>query len=511
MKFPLFSLMNKSLAARILVFVVCVAATSISISAQRTWTKTLTTKTLAPEAIGIDIEQCANGPLDAPIHCNVSSGNDGYVRGNVNESKSHYVEGQSVPIRFVATDLTIGQSYTVTLGYDFTKAGQYATDYLTDYDRTESVNNNPCVGVAGCTLASETTFPIPVDPEVTAGFDQTLATGDDIVQIPGSFSCFGCTITAVSGYTRSGSQDGDSSKSFTITFTANQENIVIAYGSHISTRTDWGIDNSAISISGSPYHNFVVDFPGANGGSRDLQLSASAVIFPARVTIVKSVTTLGFGGPPGSTSTFEFDFTASANLGDPDNAFTLVDDQAGSGGGGTASANFGGLLLFGAANSITVTEADYSPNWTLAGIVCVEDPGGLPQTDNSTGNAGTRTATIILEEGEFVTCTFSNTQLAPTAAPASVSGRVVDSFGMGIYNARLVITDVQNGQSWSVLTNPFGYYTIDGPEAGNFYMLSVSHKRYGFADGTRMFTLNEDLAGMDFIANPQEPGTRGTR
>ncbi|HEX6127225.1 MAG TPA: carboxypeptidase-like regulatory domain-containing protein [Pyrinomonadaceae bacterium] len=503
MKFPQLNLMNRSLATRMLVLLVCVAAVAISTSAQKTWpssqkTWLSTQKALAPEAIGVDIEQCANGPFSAPINCNISTANDGYTRGNLIASKSHYLEGDSVPIRIVATDLVIGQSYTVTIGYDYTKGGKYATDYLTDYDRTESVNNDPCVGVTGCTLASETTFSIPIDSQVTAGFDGMLGTADDIVQIPGSFSCFGCTITGVSGYTLTGSTAGDSSKAITITFTANATNVVIAYGSHISTRTDWGINNSAISISGSPYHNFIVDFPGANQGNRDLQLSADAVVFPAQVTIIKSVTTLD--PPLGSTSTFVFGFTSSANLGTT--MFNLVDNVVGTGGGGTASQSFSGLVLFGAANAITVTEGNYSPTWTLSGINCVETPGGLPNTMNTTTSLITRTATIVLEEGEFVTCTFSNTQLQPTAAPASVSGRITDSFGTGIGGARLTLVDAQSGNSFSALSNSFGYYTIEGAEAGNFYVMTVSHKRYTFADDTRSFTLNEDLAGMDFVANP---------
>jgi hypothetical protein len=498
MKFPL--LMNKSLAARTGVFLLCIAAMTVSISAQKLWSpsKDLKTSVFAPEAIGIDIEQCANGPLAAPIPCNTTGGNEGYVRGNVNESKSHYVEGQSVPIRFVATGLTAAQSYTVTLGYDYTKAGKYAVDYLTRYDRTESMNNDPCVGVSGCTLASEQTFPIPVDPEVTAGFDQIPATGDDITQIAGQFSCFGCTITGVTGYTRSGSQAGDSSKSFTITFTANQASIVIAYGAHISTRADWGVDNSAIAISGSPYHNNVVDFPGANGGSRDLQLAASAVIFPAQITIIKCVTTLPSPPDgPGSTSTFNFGFT-SARLGN----FSLVDNISGCAGGGTASTVFNNLLLFGATNSYIVQENAVA-NWTLLNIVCVETPGGLPNTLNTTVNVPGRTATIILEEGEFVTCTFSNSQATPTAGPVTVSGRVVDSFGRGISGARLTITSAQSGESWSTLSNTFGYYNLSGPISGGFYMMSVSHRRYTFSDGTRTFSLSEDLAGVDFMADGQ--------
>src|SRR5687767_9205795 len=267
MKFPQVSIMDKINVTRLVVFLMTVAALSLTVVAQKQ------SGGLAPEAIGIDIEQCANGPLSAPINCNVSTGNDGYARGNVNESKSHYYEGDFVPIRFIATDLVVGSSYTVTLGYDYTKGGKYATDYLGDYDETESVMNNPCVNVTGCTQVGVTTFPIPLDPQVAAGFDGIPATGDDITQTPGVFSCFGCTITGVTGYSLGGSTAGDSSKTFTITFTADKTNIVIAYGSHISTRSDWGLANSAVNISGSPYHNYVVDFPGANGGSRDLQLS----------------------------------------------------------------------------------------------------------------------------------------------------------------------------------------------------------------------------------------------
>jgi hypothetical protein len=293
---------------------------------------------------------------------------------------------------------------------------------------------------------------------------------------------------------------GDSTKSIVVTFTANQTNVVIAYGSHISTRSDWGLLNSAINISGSPYHNYVVDFPGANSGNRDLQLSAEAVIFPAFITIEKTVVTQDV--PPGTTSTFVFGFTSSAAL-FPSTSFTLVDNVAEPFSpvltdrmGGTVQSS--GISLFGSGNAITVTENDYSPIWSLAGITCTSTGG----VNNNTISTGTRSVSIVLEEGEYVKCSFHNTQLQPTAAPAIVSGRVVDSFGTGIGGARLVLTDAQSGNSFAAVTNSFGYYSIEGVEIGNFYVLSVSHKRFTFSDNTRAFTLNEDLAGMDFVANP---------
>src|SRR5215218_10900843 len=98
MRFPLLGFITKSVTTRLLVLMFAVMALTIGASAQK-----YASRVLAPEAIGINIEQCANGPFAAPITCNVSTGNQGYVRGAVNESKSHYYEGDFVPIRFIAT------------------------------------------------------------------------------------------------------------------------------------------------------------------------------------------------------------------------------------------------------------------------------------------------------------------------------------------------------------------------------------------------------------------------
>jgi len=492
MKFPLFSFMSKSLVARTMVFLMCVAAMAISISAQKTFDKTF-----SPEAVGVNIEQCANGPLATPVPCNTSGANEGYTRGNLVASKSHYLEGQSVPIRIVGDGLTIGTSYSVTIGYDYTKGGKYATDYLTDYDRTESVNNNPCVDVVGCTLVPESTFPIPIDPDVTEGFDQILGTSDDIVQIPGSFSCFGCTITGVSGYSLDGLTTGDSSKSITVTLTANQTSAVLSYGSHISTRRDWGLLNSAINISGSPYHNFILNFPGSNNGNRDLQLSADAVIFPAFITIEKTIVNF-FLQTSGGTS---FGFTSSTAL-FPGTTFSLVDNVAEPFSptltdrrGGTIDSL--GIVSFGSGNLITVTENTPPSGWSLAGITCINVGG----TANNTIDEPSRSVSIQLEEGELVKCSFHNTQLQPSAAPATISGRAVDSFGTGIGGARITVTDAQTGEVQSAVTNAFGYYNVIA-EVGNFYVISISHRRYTFADNTRTLSLNDNIAGVDFVANP---------
>ena len=90
----------------------------------------------------------------------------------------------------------------------------------------------------------------------------------------------------------------------------------------------------------------------------------------------------------------------------------------------------------------------------------------------------------------------------PSAAQASIGGRVVNSFGYGIRGARITVTNTGDGTTNMVLTNPFGYYAVADLPVGEFYFATVSHKRYAFADNTRTFTLDQDLGGLDFIANP---------
>jgi hypothetical protein len=112
---------------------------------------------------------------------------------------------------------------------------------------------------------------------VSAGADGVPGTPDDVTQVPGTFSIFGGTITSVSAYSHSGSAAANSTTQITLTFTANQSSVVIAYGLHLSARADWGITNSSSSVSGS-LHHFVAAFPGVGSGMATLAISAPFVI-----------------------------------------------------------------------------------------------------------------------------------------------------------------------------------------------------------------------------------------
>jgi Prealbumin-like fold domain len=336
-----------------------------------------------------DLDQCGNGPASAPVPCTL----DAWQNGNLNANQAHYGEGDSVPYRMKFDQLQIGGPNTVTISYDTTKGGTHALDYLTDYDRTESTGNNPCSGIAGCNLVPESTFPIPIDPRVTNGQNQVPGGGDDIVQIPGSFSLFGGTITAVSAYTVSGSYAGDSTTSITITFTSSVTNPVLAWGGHIATRLNWGITNSAIAIPGSPYHTRLEDLNGG-GGNQDRSLSAGAVFFPISVTIVKVT-------DPDDAQTKTFNYTTT---GTDLSAFSLTPPN----GITSDSKNF----ILNDDSTRTVTESDphaSPPEFNLTNIACVQTDGGLGVGTFST-SVPNRNVSFSPDEGQSITCTFTNVE-----------------------------------------------------------------------------------------------------
>lgn len=97
---------------------------------------------------------------------------------------------------------------------------------------------------------------------------------------------------------------------------------------------------------------------------------------------------------------------------------------------------------------------------------------------------------------------FRGSDLAPTAANVSISGRVTTANGRGIRGARLTLTS-PDGTRRTTITSTFGYYTFDDVEVGHTYVLGIASKRYTFTNPTRVFSLQDELTGMDFTAEPQ--------
>jgi hypothetical protein len=100
-----------------------------------------------------------------------------------------------------------------------------------------------------------------------------------------------------------------------------------------------------------------------------------------------------------------------------------------------------------------------------------------------------------------LTFCFSN-PANPTAADVALNGRVIDASGNGIAKAQIVLIDGATGESKITLTNPFGYYAIQGLKASELYVLNVSHKRYSFTEPQRTVVLTDNFTGTDFVAQP---------
>ena len=218
-------------------------------------------------------------------------------------------------------------------------------------------------------------------------------------------------------------------------------------------------------------------------------MSASAILYPALLRIIKEAV-------PNSSDDFTFTATGPGVT----SPFTLDDDAGAPGEDATFnnSITFSNIQSFGAGNEITITE-NVVPGWTLQSVVCKETDGGLGTTADSTTSVGLRNAVIRTQEAEVITCTFTNEVVL--AAASSIEGIKTNTFGRGLSNVLVRVTDLNNGETSFAVTNPFGRYRIGELQTGVSYLVSVTSKHYVFTNDTRIITLNEDAVGLNFIAD----------
>jgi hypothetical protein len=91
-----------------------------------------------------------------------------------------------------------------------------------------------------------------------------------------------------------------------------------------------------------------------------------------------------------------------------------------------------------------------------------------------------------------------------TAASLSISGRVMTSSGNGIRNAAVVVSGNSMTSPRVTTTGSFGYYTFDGLQAGETYVVTVNSRRYTFSIPSRVVSLVDNIVDADFVAEPQE-------
>ena len=85
-----------------------------------------------------NLDQCRNGEFTTPNNCldfGASKGSAGWVNGNAGPEHSHYAEGHSIGYRARMTELPVGGTVILELGYDIKHGGKHALDFLTHYQR----------------------------------------------------------------------------------------------------------------------------------------------------------------------------------------------------------------------------------------------------------------------------------------------------------------------------------------------------------------------------------------
>src|SRR5258706_4822982 len=267
--------------------------------------------TFTDSNVANDISQCQNGGVGNPLQpCNESdfpaANGYGYEgNANANSSNSHWSEGEFVPLRIVGTNYSAGAG-NVQFSIDVTKGGKHAYDYVGNFDSTETTaassgthanHNNPVTDL----IASAT----PTSPDSVGVVPAATLTGFPVAcgsntfgassQIPGEIKAWGTatgsplTVTYVSQNVGSSDCSTTIQVAWTDTKASFGGTIVIAYGAHIAKQSDWGSGNSAINISGSPYHTSLVQYTTGGVtkgiGQQDAKLSANAVsAVPTSVT-----------------------------------------------------------------------------------------------------------------------------------------------------------------------------------------------------------------------------------
>jgi hypothetical protein len=199
-----------------------------------------------------------------------------YQTGSLNGSNSAYVEGNSIPFRYLVSDLREGAAVVLDIIYQFqsSAAGPRTYDYLTGDAASESITDmerfgpNNASKPSGFGLTSSTnlvTAAIPDDPSITTDTGGNFRVASNVP----------VTIVSVSAPAISSSSDekhiimviqlgndGDATPN---------ENIVdlgVFWGGHLARDTDYaGTNNGASDAPGASFHMRTEGFQDVNGNN----------------------------------------------------------------------------------------------------------------------------------------------------------------------------------------------------------------------------------------------------
>ncbi len=159
------------------------------------------------------------------------------------------------------------------------------------------------------------------------------------------------------------------------------------------------------------------------------------------------------------------------------------------------------MLILVSANAFGQAGGTFTiPESVVAGGGGQNAAGGTFSVDGTVGQ--TAAGNAISGAPFAVTSGFWNFTLAPSAATASISGRILATDGYGIRNVIISLTNASGGEVRLVRSSSFGYYKFEEVTVGESYILTVRSKRFVFEPDTRIITLLDELTDADFTALP---------
>lgn len=88
-----------------------------------------------------------------------------------------------------------------------------------------------------------------------------------------------------------------------------------------------------------------------------------------------------------------------------------------------------------------------------------------------------------------------------TASGVTMAGRVTTADGRGIRNAHVVVSGDGLAEARTATTGSFGYFSFEGLTAGQTYVVTVNSQRYTFSVPSRVITLVDNMADVNFVAD----------
>lgn len=94
--------------------------------------------------------------------------------------------------------------------------------------------------------------------------------------------------------------------------------------------------------------------------------------------------------------------------------------------------------------------------------------------------------------------------LAPTAAPANISGQIVFSNNQPLAGATVVATNTSNGVSYTAVTNAQGFYQLEQLETNATYIIAPQAYGYQFNPSSQVINLLDEQNNINFVATQSQ-------